>query len=88
MGLIEMVKKRIEQIEEKKNDTAANKKKKVAWSAVAEEMAASFPESPRRELKDWKELWRRMKTKAKSIARAKKAGSADRRREICGWRHS
>lgn len=72
-GLIEMVKKRIDEIEEKKNDTIANKKKKSAWSAVAEDMAANFPEAPKRKVKDWKELWRRMKTKAKSAARAKKA---------------
>ena len=44
MGLIEMMKKRIEQMEEKKNDTAANKKKQEAWSSVAKEMTASFLE--------------------------------------------
>jgi len=73
MALIEMVKKRKSDIEEKKNDAAANRKKQRAWAALSEDMAASFPEGPKRKATDWKELWRRMKMKAKAKAREKKA---------------
>jgi len=58
MGLIEMVKKNMKDIELKRNDTAANRRKQEAWSAVSDDMAASFPESPKRRPNDWKELWR------------------------------
>ena len=71
-GVIEGVKKRKNITEDKRNDTNSNQKKQTAWTAIKEEMARSFPDTPERSMKDVKELWRQMKNKAKAAAREKK----------------
>ena len=71
--LLVAVKEHINDIEDKRCDASANKKKQVAWCTVTQEISSSLPNGPTRTTKEWKELWRRMKTKAKAAAREKKA---------------
>ena len=61
-GVIEALKKRknIIHVEDKRNDTNANQKKQAARTAIEEEMARSFPDTPECSMKDLKELWQRM----------------------------
>ena len=72
MGLIEAIRLRQKVVESKRADATMAKKKQLAWIEISTEMAANFPERPKSEPKDLRELWRRLKTKAKTVAREKK----------------
>ena len=72
MGLIEAIKIHEKVVEDKRSDTSALAKKQKAWEDIAKRMAANFPERPKSTAKDLRELWRRMKMKAKKVAREKK----------------
>ena len=70
MALIELIVGHKTVIEDKKSDAYANKRKQAAWNDVTTKIKALFPARP---ITSTKELWRRMKNKAKSAAREKKA---------------
>ena len=72
MALVETMRNFISIIGDKRCDTKANQKKADAWKAITSEMSISFPDRKSRFAKDYKELWRRMKNKAKGLARDKK----------------
>ncbi|XP_064595908.1 uncharacterized protein LOC135462614 [Liolophura sinensis] len=72
MGLIEIIKVDHTVVEDKSCDISANRKKQAAWEKISKEMSANFPERPKSSANDLRELWRRMKTKAKAMVRAKK----------------
>lgn len=72
MGLIEAVRMRETIVQSKQADATMTKKKHKAWDDIAAEMAANFPERSRSAANDLRELWRRMKNKAKAIAREKR----------------
>ena len=72
IALIETMRNFISIIGDKRCDTKANQKKADAWKAITSEMSISFPDRKSRSAKDYKELWRRMKNKAKGLARDKK----------------
>ena len=63
MALIELIDGHKTVIEDKKSDAYANKRKQAAWNDVTTKIKALFPEWP---ITSTKELWRRMKSKAKS----------------------
>ena len=71
MCLIEAVRNHEKVVEDKRSDTSTNKRKHAAWEDIAKRMSANFPERPKTSSKDLRELWRRMKTKAKAVARDK-----------------
>ncbi|XP_064644512.1 uncharacterized protein LOC135498224 [Lineus longissimus] len=71
-ALIELLRAHEDIVEDKRTDVQANKRKQAAWEKIAGEMNALFPERPPCASKDLKDLWRRMKIKAKAVAREKK----------------
>ena len=75
MALIELIDGHKTVIEYKKSDAYANMRKQAAWNDVTTKIKALFLERPITSTKELKELWRRMKNKAKSAAREKKADS-------------
>jgi hypothetical protein len=76
MGLIEAIRLREKVIESKRADATRTKNKQLAWVDISNEIAANFPERPKCDPKDLRELWQRMKTKAKAIARERKIDMA------------
>ncbi|XP_041346790.1 uncharacterized protein LOC121366388 [Gigantopelta aegis] len=72
MTIILTIKERSDIIEDKSNNAAIMRGKNTAWVEVSAEMTATFPNRKSCGIKDYKELWRRMKIKAKKIARDKK----------------
>ena len=82
IGLVETIKKTIDEIELKKLTPLRIERITglqdwcgsivlTGFGLMWKEMAANFPEAPKRRNNDWKELWRR-KTKTKTKAREKR----------------
>uniref|UniRef100_UPI00358DF29C fibrinogen silencer-binding protein-like n=1 Tax=Myxine glutinosa TaxID=7769 RepID=UPI00358DF29C len=72
MGFLEAIKVHQGTIQDRRSDTSTNRKKQLAWEDISKWMAAHYPERPKSSARDLRELWRRMKTKAKALAREKK----------------
>ena len=58
MGLIEAIRLRQKVVESKRADATMTKRKQQAWVEISNEMAPNFPERPKSDPKDIRELWR------------------------------
>lgn len=66
--IIELIRDKKDILEGKKIDASTCQKRNAVWKSIAENVAANFPDKPKRNEKQIKDFWRRMKIKAKSEA--------------------